>query len=255
MTVGISGALSFLTIMGRARTPAASQQIWFPVVGAAIGATVGLVYWGAAQWWPLPIAAALAVVADLCITGLLHIDGLADSADGLSPHLDRARRLEVMSAPDTGAFALAVVAMTILLRWAGFVGSNIGGAQVVAATAGLWAWSRGLMALTLRLGTYARPGGGLASVFGGRSSQRDTQRDTQRGTYVIAVLTAGLGLGGLMLGRGVVAGAIVGAVALAAGVGVLWLARRRLGGYTGDVLGAAGVMLETVGLIAIAARP
>lgn len=247
MTVGISGALSFLTIVGRARTPAASQQIWFPVVGAAIGATVGLVYWGAAQWWPLPIAAALAVVADLCITGLLHIDGLADSADGLLPHLDRARRLEVMSAPDTGAFALAVVAMTILLRWAGFVGSNIGGAQVVAATAGLWAWSRGLMALTLRLGTYARPGGGLASAFGGRSSQL--------GTYVIAVLTAGLGLGGLMLGRGVIAGAIAGAVALAAGVGVLWLARRRLGGYTGDVLGAAGVMLETVGLIAIAARP
>jgi adenosylcobinamide-GDP ribazoletransferase len=247
MTVGISGALSFLTIVGRARTPAASQQIWFPVVGAAIGATVGLVYWGAAQWWPLPIAAALAVVADLCITGLLHIDGLADSADGLLPHLDRARRLEVMSAPDTGAFALAVVAMTILVRWAGFVGSHIGGAQVVAATAGLWAWSRGLMALTLRLGTYARPGGGLASAFGGRSSHR--------GTYAIAVLTAGLGLGGLMLGRGVIAGAIAGAVALAAGVGVLWLARRRLGGYTGDVLGAAGVMLETVGLIAIAARP
>lgn len=241
------GALSFLTVVGRAKAPSPTQHCWFPVVGAAIGAAVGLVYWGAAQWWPLPVAASLALVADLCITGLLHMDGLADAADGLLPHLERARRLEVMSAPDTGAFALAVVATTLLLRWVGWANASIGGAQVVAATAGLWALSRGLMVITMRMGTYARPGGGLASAFAGGGSRV--------GTLALASLAVGLGMGGLMLGRGVIAGVIAGTVALVAGVGVVWLAARRLGGYTGDVLGAAGVMLETVGLIAIAARP
>ena len=53
---------------------------------------------------------------------------------------------------------------------------------------------------------------------------------------------------------GAAIGAIVAIAAIAAGVGVLLLGRRRLGGYTGDVLGAAGVVLETVGLVALAAR-
>jgi adenosylcobinamide-GDP ribazoletransferase len=77
------GALAFLTIIGRGRRPDANQQLWFPVVGAMIGALVGVVWWGAAQWWPPAVTGALAVAADLVITGLLHLDGLADSADGL----------------------------------------------------------------------------------------------------------------------------------------------------------------------------
>lgn len=243
------GALAFLTVLGRARRPAPGQQYWFPVVGAGVGALVGLVYWGAAQWWPVPVAAALAVVADLCLTGLLHIDGLADSADGLLPHLPRGRRLEVMSAPDTGAFGVAVVAAVLLLRWAGWASVDVGGAQIVAATAGLWALARGLMALVLRVGRYARPGGGIADAFGGNG------RPSLRGTLVLGMITAVLGGGGVMLGRGVLAGLVVSAVSLVAGLGVVWVAYRRIAGYTGDVLGASGVMLETAGLIALAARP
>ena len=144
------GALAFLTIFGRGRRPDPSQQPWFPVVGAAIGAMVGLVWWGASQWWPPAVAGGLALATDLLLTGLLHIDGLADTADGLLPHMDRERRLAIMRAPDTGAFAVATVVAMLVLRWAALGSNELRGAQMVAASAGIWALSRGLMVWTLR---------------------------------------------------------------------------------------------------------
>lgn len=240
------GALAFLTIFGRGRRPDPSQQPWFPVVGAVIGALVGLVWWGASQWWPPVVAGGLALATDLLLTGLLHIDGLADSADGLLPHMDRERRLAVMSTPDTGAFAVAVVVTTLVLRWAALSSNGLHGAQLTAACAGIWALSRGLMVTAMNTMPYARPDGGLGNVFGGT-------RSTTR-TACVVVLTLALGAGGVMLGRGAALGAVVTITAIAGGTGVLLLGRRRLGGYTGDVLGAAGVVLETVGLVALAAR-
>jgi len=241
------GALAFLTVFGRGRAPSPRQQVWFPLVGACIGALVGLVWWGASQWWPPVLAGALAVAADLAITGLLHVDGLADCADGLLPHLSRERRLQVMSQPDTGAFAVATVAIVLVLRWAGFVSLGLRGAQTVVATAGLWALSRGLMAVAMNAMTYARDTQGVGTLFRG-------ERTAAR-MAVVVVATLLLGVGGLMLGRGASAGALCGAAAIAGGVVVLGVAQRRIGGYTGDVLGAAGVLLETVGLLALAARP
>lgn len=241
------GALAFLTIVGRGRPPAPRQQYWFPIVGAAIGATVGLVWWGASQWWSAPIAAALAVAADLAITGLLHVDGLADSADGLLPHLDRQRRLDVMSAPDVGAFALAVVAAVLLLRFAALAGLGLDGARTVAAVAGLWALSRGVMVVAMNTMPYARGEGGLAQAFRGPTAPGRT--------VVLAFLGIGLAETGAVLARGAIAGSVGIVAAVAAGAGVLALAHRRLGGYTGDVLGAAGVITEVVGLLALAARP
>jgi adenosylcobinamide-GDP ribazoletransferase len=240
------GALAFLTIVGRGRRPDANQQLWFPVVGALVGALVGLVWWGAAQWWPPAVAAALAVATDLVLTGLLHVDGLADSADGLLPHMTRERRLQVMSQPDTGAFAVAVVALVLSLRWAGLASLDLRGARVVASTAGLWALSRGLMVVAMNVLPYARDGEGVGTLFRGSHS-------TLR-TCVVTITSVVLGAGGMMLGRGALAGAICAAVAVAGGTMVLAFARRRIGGYTGDVLGAAGVVLETIGLLALTAH-
>lgn len=237
------GALAFLTIFGRGRRPDAAHQPWFPLVGAAIGAVVGLVWWGASQWWPPLVAAALAVLTDLVLTGLLHIDGLADSADGLLPHMDRSRRLAVMSAPDTGAFAVATVAAVLLMRWSALGSNELNGARTVAACAGLWALSRGLMVVAMNVLPYARAEAGLGSAFvGSRSAARSA---------TLALLTVLLGGALLVLGRGALHGAITALLALAAGTAVLALGRRRLGGYTGDVLGAAGVMCETVGLLVL----
>ena len=229
-------ALAFLTPFGGARVPTSRSVAWFPVVGAVVGLVVGAVWWGAGELWAPGVAAALAVVADLALTGMLHLDGLADSGDGLLPHLDRERRLEVMTEPTIGAFGVVVVAATLLLRWSAFASLEPDPWLV----AGLWCLSRTLMAVVLTSMPYAR-GEGLASAFRG-------------GSAAATALVGGiLGAGLVGAGIGFPALAVVPAAALGGGSVVL-LAHRRIGGFTGDVLGAAGVVAETVGLVVAAAR-
>ncbi|MGH9226317.1 MAG: adenosylcobinamide-GDP ribazoletransferase, partial [Acidimicrobiales bacterium] len=97
--MSVRRAVAFLTPVGGAAAPSPAAVSWFPVVGALIGGAVGAVWWGADAVWAPLVAAALAVAADLVLTGGLHADGLIDSADGLLPPLDRERRLDVMADP------------------------------------------------------------------------------------------------------------------------------------------------------------
>jgi adenosylcobinamide-GDP ribazoletransferase len=221
--------------------------VWFPVVGAALGALLGLIWWGTGQLWASTVAAALVVVADLALTGLLHVDGLADSADGLLPHLDRDRRLAVMSEPDVGAFAVAAVASTLLLRWSALTAQPVDGWRSVVVLAAIWSASRAAMVLVLTTQPYARAGdGGLASPFLDDQTEGDRVPATVAATAVVAaVATSAVGdaWGPVCLLAGLGAGAVV-----------VLLARRRIGGYTGDVLGALGMIVETVALVALAAE-
>src|SRR5258708_2803101 len=107
------GALAFLTPFGRTSRPTPLTLDWFPVVGAAIGRAVGGVWWAPAKEWTPLVAAGLTVAADIALTGFLHLDGLADTADGLLPPMDRSRRLEVLHDPAVGAFG--AVALTAVL--------------------------------------------------------------------------------------------------------------------------------------------
>jgi adenosylcobinamide-GDP ribazoletransferase len=242
-------AVSFLTPFGGPADPAPSALAWFPAVGALIGLAVGGIWWAARWGWAPPAAAAVAVVADAALTGLLHLDGLADAADGLLPPLSRARRLEVMADPRLGAFGATGLAIILLARFGAFASML----PSPLAVAGLWSGSRTAMAVTARVVPYARPGG-LASAFLPASAA---------GTRPAAARLAGpaaLGLAGGLLalalafaGRGTLGVAAVGAEAVGAGAVVL-LAWRRLGGFTGDVLGAAAVVGETVGLLTLALR-
>ena len=243
------GALSFLTIFGRGRRPDPRQQFWFPLVGAAIGAAVGLVWWGASQFWNFPISGGIALVADLVITGLLHMDGLADSADGLLAPMDRPRRLAVMKQPDVGAFGVVTIAAVLLMRFATLGSLALHGPKVVAALAGLWALSRGVMVIAMNVMPYARADGGLASAFGG-----DEHAGASARLAVVGVITLVLAVAGLTIGRGLGGGLVTVAAGVVGAGLVLVLAQRRLGGYTGDVLGAAGVMAEVAGLLALTAH-
>lgn len=228
-------ALAFLTVVGGARPPDRRAVPWFPVVGALVGAAVGGAWWLAGRWWPAGVAAALAVVVDLVLTGAIHFDGLADAADGLLPHVARSRRLEVMASPETGAFAIVVVLAVLLLRWSALASQP----PVWTAVAGLWALSRWMMAMAVRVLPSARPGG-LAESFTPVS---------------VAVVPLAFGAVALLLVDETLVRAVVAlTVATLSGVAVLALAHRRLGGYTGDVLGAAGVIAETAGLLVLAAR-
>lgn len=216
-------ALAFLTPLPvGARVPDQRTVVWFPAVGALLGLVVGGVWWAAGEGFPPLVAAGVAVVADLVLTGALHVDGLADSADGVLPHLpDADRRRAVMAAPDVGAFGVAAVVGALLLRWAAFASIEPDVLLVVA----VWLASRSAMAVALATQPYV--GGGLGSAF--------------------------VGAGWWAPALGVVAAAVLAPIEVAglvvAAAGVVALARRRLGGVTGDVLGALGVVGETVALV------
>jgi adenosylcobinamide-GDP ribazoletransferase len=232
---GARQAAAFLTPIGGSLAPTPAALAWFPVVGLALGSLLGGLWWGADQLWPPLLAATLVVGADLGLTGMLHADGLADSADGLLPHLEPDRRLAVMSAPDVGAFGATVLGVTLLVR----VGALAAIAPAPLLLAGLWCASRSLMAAVATRVHYARPSGLASAFLGGRNvlpfAGLAVAVAVAAGWRPVAGITAVLG--GLLAGAGVVA-----------------LAVRRVGGFTGDVLGAAGLVLESVGLVIAAAR-
>ncbi|HEY8547720.1 MAG TPA: adenosylcobinamide-GDP ribazoletransferase [Acidimicrobiales bacterium] len=248
---GLRGALGFLTAVGGAAVPDRRSVVWFGPVGALVGLLVGLVWRGAGELWPPLVAALLTVVADAALTGMLHYDGLADTADGLLPPLDRTRRLAVLSDPQAGAFAVVVVPLVLGLQVAAFASMAPDPWLVV----GLWAAARAAMGVTLATVPYARAraagsdggAGGAASTAGLASAFVGTSPWPS-----VVVGAAALAVAGVAQGW---PGGPTAAAALVAGFGgVMALAHRRLGGFTGDVLGAAGVVGQTCALVVAAAR-
>lgn len=238
-------AFAFLTMFGRASSPTTITFAWFPLVGAVLGLAVGAVWWTSAQFWPPMVAAILAVIADLALTGLLHFDGLADAGDGLLAPLTRDRRLEAMSDPAIGAFGLLSVAATLLLR----VGALEVTRPSVLAIAGLWCASRtSMVAISLVL-PYARTNG-IVQAFLGSTSRSRGLRQTLTASVLAGLVVAAVLLISARSLRGLAA---LGAELVASGL-VAVLSWRRLGGYTGDVLGASGVVGETLGLLVLALR-
>lgn len=230
-------ALAFLTPLGGAAVPDARTLSWFPAVGALMGAVLGGVWWGAERLWPPAVAAAIVVAADLALTGLLHMDGLVDTADGLLPQVTRERRLQIMDEPTVGAYGVVVLGAVLLLRVTTLASME----PNILLLAGIWCGSRTVMAVAARAVPYARSGGGLATAMLGGD---------WRAVGLIGLIAA-LSLGSFANGR--ITELAVAAGMVASGM-VVWCARGRLGGFTGDVLGAAGVVGETVALLVAAAR-
>ncbi len=245
-------AVAFLTPFGPSVAPTSSTFGWFPAVGAAIGLIVGGVWWAADRAWNPIAAAAVTVIADIAVTGYLHLDGLADSADGLLPPLTRSRRLEVMSDPAVGAFGAVTVMAVLLLRFGALASTP----AVPLAVAALWCGSRTSMVAIARTLAYARPEGGLVTAFVPSATDGSPVPPSARwtaGAVVTVVAGVALALVLAVVGDRVRGLEAVGAEAVAVAA-VAWLAQRRIGGFTGDVLGAAGVVGETVGLLVLAAR-
>ncbi|MBI1843109.1 MAG: adenosylcobinamide-GDP ribazoletransferase [Actinobacteria bacterium] len=242
-------AIAFLTPFGGASAPSATALSWFPVVGAGQGLVLGLIWWAGDRVFTALVAATLVVVADLVLTGMLHLDGLADSADGLLPPLDRGRRLEVMATPEVGAFGVGAIVSFLLLRVAALAAL----APSPLLLAGLWCASRTAMAAAARLMPYARSSG-LASAFvddGGPG----WAIASAGGAVSLGLVSIGAVLVDDPVGGSPIVAGVLGVMGVALGAwAVLQLARRRVGGFTGDVLGAAGVVGETIGLVLATVR-
>lgn len=231
----LRAAVGFLTVLGGDAPVTGAALPWFPFVGAALGAAIGILGDALAARLGGSLAGAVGATADAVVTGGLHLDGLADAADGLfAPAVDPARRLAAMADPSVGAFGTVAVALAIGLRAA-----LLGRRPPVGVVAGLWALGRTAMAVGCVQLPYARAGG-LASAF--RREAPPASALALSGGLLAAAIS--------LLGRGGRAGLVgLGAGGVGA-LSTLALARRRLGGFTGDILGATGVLTETVGLLA-----
>ena len=169
------------------------------------------------------------------------------SADGLLAHASRKERLAIMAEPDVGAFGVLALTTAIVAKTAALAELRPSPALLAATCCA----SRSTMALTCRKLPYARPGGlatGLVARDEGRGPGAAVGPDVAAIAGALTATALAAVAGG---GRGVAA--LWGGIA--AGCGVLALGRRRLGGFTGDVLGAAGVVTETVALLLASRDP
>ena len=206
--------------------PATARCVWaYPVVGAAIGSAGALVFILAAFAMPTVLAAMVAVGVTVLLTGALHEDGLADVADGFGGGATPVRKLEIMRDSRIGTYGATALMLSLGVRVAAVAGSaHPALALLLAGVLG----RVGILVVLAILGP-ARPDG-LAATLGDVARPR-----------VFVGLALGIACAyaspGAVLAAGITA------------VGMAWLARRQVGGYTGDVLGAAeqaaecGVML------------
>ncbi len=209
----------------------------FPVVGFGLGlAAAAMQAVGLALGLPPLAAAALALAALALLTGGLHEDGLADTADGIGARADRARSLAIMRDSRIGAHGALALLLVLLLRAAALAAAEPAWLVLPAAEAAGRAAAPALMAAL----PPARADG-LAATTG-------------RVPAASALVAGGLALLALLValptGRALLAGVF--AAAVVAGLGVI--ARRRLGGQTGDVAGAAILLAATAVLLVAAMR-
>ena len=212
----------------------------FPLVGAGIGGIAAfaflLVQLLGLGDWP---AAVLAVLAGMALTGALHEDGLADTADGLIGGHDRDQRLAIMRDSRHGTFGVVAIVFSVMLRAAALAGIGeaiYAGLALIAAHAG----SRAILPFAMRMMAPTRADG-----LGAAAGRPPTP-------HALAALAIGLPitLAALGPGRGLIAFVLAGAAMSALGV----LAHRRIGGSTGDVLGAFQQIGEIVMLLTAAAK-
>ncbi len=230
-------ALQFLTILPLPRGLSPDERAlggsipFFPVVGLLIGAAVALLDWGLGRIFPVGVTSVFAVIVMIAASGALHTDGLADTADGFFSARPREQILAIMKDSRTGPMGVTAVVCVIVLKIA-----------FIASVAGPWRWwvllmtplaGRCALLVQMALLPYVRPEGGLAGIF---------YRNRSRGhaLWALAVLLAVGYLSGCMPGL------IAGGCAFLAALLFAAYSFGRIGGLTGDTLGAACELTELV---------
>lgn len=233
----------------------ARATVWFPVVGALLGVVLVLVGTAVTVWTSVLVGAVLVVLLEVLLTGALHLDGLADLADG-SGGRDRESRLRIMKDSATGVYGTTAVVLALLLEVALLVGvlpfpvagmswygspwllpSAPGWVTLALLGGAAWSLSRAAMLPVALALPYARAEGTGRGVVQGL-----TGRSAALAWVVPVLLCLPLGLVGVSMLAGALAGAAL----------VGWLAHRLLGGATGDVLGATAQVALLGALLGLA---
>lgn len=237
------GLLTRLPVGLAASVPAetmARASRWFPLVGALIGALSALVlYFCAALAVPDMAAVLIALGASILVTGALHEDGLADTADGFGGGRDRDARLAIMRDSRIGAYGVLALILSVGMRWsalAALMGDSLAAAMVALVVAA--AASRLVPVMLMNVLSPARSDG--MAVGAGRPE-------------AVTVRLAGVfALASLLLLSDWPAMVLTMIATLAVFVAVGALAVRRIGGHTGDVLGASQQGAEILILLCLA---
>ena len=236
---GLLAATQFLTripIRLRREPDVAASVPWFPLVGAMIGAAVGGAAAGLWQVVPPLVAAAVAVVVGLLITGAFHEDGLADVADAFGGGWTIERRLEILKDSRHGSYGVAALCSSIVVRIV-CLGSLPGPAAMFAAAVAAHAAARGA-AVGLMGAAPLATHQGLGADYGQATTR----------SRAITAMVGGLALAALAVGWWA---APLAAVTIVSIVAVRWLAMRKIGGISGDVLGTCEQVAECLCLVVL----
>jgi adenosylcobinamide-GDP ribazoletransferase len=235
----VAAAVAFLTRLPLPRSLAltgddvARAGAWFPLVGASIGCLTGVVAWACAKALPAEIAAALAVAALGLLTGALHFDALADTADAAGG-TTRERALEIMRDHAIGSYGALALVVDVVVRVTA-IAFLVSHGDVVADLVVAGAVSRAAPVAVASVLPYARTSDGLGASL----TRGSARRAVVAGVLALAIAAAVGHVTGLEI---LAAGAIVAVL-----TGAVW--RRWLGGVTGDTLGATAELAELVGLV------
>jgi len=221
--------------------PISARAVWaFPVVGGLVGGLGGGVFWlAAALGLPPWLSGAWALAGMLAITGALHEDGLADTADALGAEASPERRLAILRDSRIGTYGALALALALLIRLGALVAIGQPGAVMVALVVAGALGRAAMIGVPLLLAPARAEGLGAAL-----------------GHPPMAVAMAGTGLA-LLLAFALLSPRRALAALLASGLALLAVsafASRRLGGYTGDIHGAVEQVAECAVLSLLAAR-
>jgi len=216
----------------------ARSMAFFPAIGLLLGLGLVVIDSVLAPLIPRAVADSLLILVLIAITGALHLDGIADLCDGLAGGKDREGILRIMKDSRVGAIGVVGLVMVILLKYLTLHNVPVqlkSAALIFMPAAGRWVQ----VVLATYCG-YIRPGGGTGGAFVDNVGERELIIASF--TLLLAVLIL-FGLKGLV-------------VLLLLGLGAMLLLRYfqvRLGGVTGDVLGAASEMMEIFALLLVLA--
>jgi len=237
--IGPLAALQFVTripIRLRSAPSMAGLIVWFPFAGAVIGLLIGGV--GAGLWHVVPplVAGSLAVAFGLLVTGAFHEDGLGDIADAFGGGYTVERRLEILKDSRHGTYGVAAMCASIVVRMVAF-GSLPGPAVLFAAAVAAHVIAR-TAAVVLMAAVPLATNRGLGADYGQSTTPARAASAALMG-LAFGTLAVGWWVGPLAL-TAIVSVALVGA-----------LARHKIGGISGDVLGAAEQIAECACLVVL----
>ena len=242
-------ALAFLTVLPFLRPPVDTHPaqrmsralVWFPVVGALVGASAGAVVFWASSRWEYSVAALLGVVVLSAMTGGLHLDGFSDTVDGLAARRSGpTQTLQVMRDSRIGALGCAALFLLLGFKWV--LIEAVATHSLVRVLATACSFGRFSLVLSAQSFPYVPGDRGL-----GRAA---TDQRSPAAVILALLITAGVGVAGV--------GPWNTLLCLGLTAGLVWILNRlfliRLGGITGDTLGAVNEVVEVSILLALTMR-